>query len=212
MDNKTKYLNNLCAIKLERKMTQCDMAEILGISARMYGNYERGTALFPINRALLLVKKFNYSLDWIYGLNKSNKERTEKFMVDVRKLVNIDDDNNFIISINKSHWDYLLEKDKIQHSVVKTEVEKKNLISQLDEKQSFEESSAFMEYKVDFSKFMSFIKSGQEKIPYYDEAENTPFTATSEDIENAKRFLKIVLDGENEGDKEDNKASKENPV
>ena len=64
---------NLEIIRKENKITQKELAKIIGISEATYGNYKNGKT--PIQTEIL--KKFaiyfNVSLDWLVGKSKNKK-------------------------------------------------------------------------------------------------------------------------------------------
>lgn len=53
--------------------TQTDVANYLGTTAQHYGKYENGNAEIPFERAILLAKYYNVSLDYIAGLTNNKK-------------------------------------------------------------------------------------------------------------------------------------------
>ena len=68
---------NLEIIRKENKITQKELAKIIGISEATYGNYKNGKT--PIQTEIL--KKFaiyfNVSLDWLVGKSKNKKLRED---------------------------------------------------------------------------------------------------------------------------------------
>lgn len=53
--------------------TQQELADFLGTSSQHYGKYENGHAEIPFERAIMLAKYYNVSLDYIAGLTNSKK-------------------------------------------------------------------------------------------------------------------------------------------
>lgn len=64
--NEQTYPCNLLELREELQLTQKQLAEILDVSERMIGYYETGVVTLPIDKAILLCQKYNYTLDWIY--------------------------------------------------------------------------------------------------------------------------------------------------
>lgn len=60
--------NNLKDIRQQRKMTQKEMAELLGYSVEHYNKVENGTLekKLPIHKAVLLADKLGVTLDEIF--------------------------------------------------------------------------------------------------------------------------------------------------
>ncbi len=53
--------------------TQQEVADYLGTSSQHYGKYELGRAEIPFERAIMLAKYYNVSLDYIAGLTNNKK-------------------------------------------------------------------------------------------------------------------------------------------
>ena len=68
MYNKVKeiYPCNLLELRKNLGLTQKELGEILGVSERMICNYETGEITLPIDKAIILSQRWNYTLDWIY--------------------------------------------------------------------------------------------------------------------------------------------------
>ena len=85
----SEYANNLHIIRTNFGKTQIEMSLILDVTESMYRRYEKWTRPFPLERAKMLAKEFNLSLDYIYGLSEKDDRQTDKFMVDIREMINI---------------------------------------------------------------------------------------------------------------------------
>ena len=55
--------------RLQKGMTQQDIAEYLGTSQTMYARYERGANEMPIRHLIRLSQYYNVSLDYLCGLS-----------------------------------------------------------------------------------------------------------------------------------------------
>lgn len=53
--------------------TQTEIAEYLGTTTQYYGKYELGHSEIPFERAIMLAKYYNVSLDYIAGLTNSKR-------------------------------------------------------------------------------------------------------------------------------------------
>lgn len=53
--------------------TQSEIADYLGTTTQYYGKYELGYAEIPFERAIMLAKYYNVSLDYIAGLTNNKK-------------------------------------------------------------------------------------------------------------------------------------------
>lgn len=72
--------------------TQQEIADYLGTSSQHYGKYELGRAEIPFDRAIMLAKYYNVSLDYIAGLTNNKKGLAPSELTDSRheiiKLIN----------------------------------------------------------------------------------------------------------------------------
>lgn len=119
MANKIKeiYPNNLLKIREHLGYTQEEMGKILDVSERMICNYETGESNLPIDKAILLSKRYNYSLDWIYRIEDtsiknaylhSHNVELAKFMVDARDFISFSD-NMYHFCIPENYQKYISE-------------------------------------------------------------------------------------------------------
>lgn len=63
--------NRLKEIRLEKGLTQSDIATLLSISLRQYQRYEKGDSDIPLSTAVSLAKIFDVSLDYLVGRSNS---------------------------------------------------------------------------------------------------------------------------------------------
>lgn len=73
------YYQRLKDLREDKDKDQTEIADIIKMSTRQYGLYERGKTDIPLEKALLLAEYYDVSLDYIAGrtnykkgLNKSN--------------------------------------------------------------------------------------------------------------------------------------------
>ena len=200
-DNKTKeqYINNLSEIRQSLGMTQDNMAEILNISLRMYGNYERGIKPLPIEKAKVIAQKYNYSIDYIYRMANTEK-RIDQFLTDIRNIISYKD-NKIFIKINNSYWKYLYEKNLIEKSN-NTIQDKKIRIAKIDSQFIAEKNDVVWQAEFQISKdnFQSHIECGDVTFLYAAEnsCENRPKISDVK-VQEAQNFL-IKLLKNNEDD------------
>lgn len=65
------HYQRLRDLREDADKTQQEIADYLGTSAQHYGKYESGKAEIPLERAVLLAKYYNVSLDYIAGISAS---------------------------------------------------------------------------------------------------------------------------------------------
>ncbi len=69
------YFQRLEDLRVDKDMTQKDIADILGCQREVYRRYEKGTRTIPIDFLIVLAKYYNVSIDYIVGIsdNKNNQ-------------------------------------------------------------------------------------------------------------------------------------------
>lgn len=70
------HYQRLRDLREDADKTQQEIADYLGTSAQHYGKYESGKAEIPLERAVLLAKYYNVSLDYIAGISSSRHPLT----------------------------------------------------------------------------------------------------------------------------------------
>lgn len=63
------HYQRLRDLREDADKTQQEIADYLGTSAQHYGKYESGKAEIPLERATMLAKYYNVSLDYIAGIS-----------------------------------------------------------------------------------------------------------------------------------------------
>ena len=65
--------NRIKDLREDCDKTQQELADYLGTSSQHYGKYELGNAEIPFERAIMLAKYYNASLDYIAGLTNNKR-------------------------------------------------------------------------------------------------------------------------------------------
>lgn len=65
--------NRIKDLREDCDKTQQELADYLGTSSQYYGKYELGNAEIPFERAIMLAKYYNVSLDYIAGLTNNKR-------------------------------------------------------------------------------------------------------------------------------------------
>lgn len=71
-------MKNLKKIRLERKLTQEELADYINVSKSTYSRYESGTTEPDMDTLNKLADFFNVSVDYLLGREESSIERLEK--------------------------------------------------------------------------------------------------------------------------------------
>lgn len=205
MANKIKDIipNNLLKIREKLEYTQKDLSEILDVSERMICNYEIGESNLPIDKAVLLSQKYNYSLDWIYCNTQNDFVKTEfenyteeenkNFLVDIRNFITISDDK-ITFSINNSYWKYLNRVKEIKSSD-RTSKEQIREISELNGiYKSNDNTNITMGLSFKISDFVSMISFDNSSCTCCFDNNSDNKDITEENIKEATDFLKSLID------------------
>ena len=67
------YYKRIRDLREDNDKTQKEVAEYLGTPYQYYAVYEKGTSEISFERAIMLAKYYNVSLDYIAGLTNSKK-------------------------------------------------------------------------------------------------------------------------------------------
>lgn len=75
-------------MKEDADLTQKQVAKLIGVSINHYGKYERGETDIPFEKAVMLAKYYNVSLDYIAGFtNYKNREAYSSLSEEERLLI-----------------------------------------------------------------------------------------------------------------------------
>ncbi|MBR1529695.1 MAG: helix-turn-helix transcriptional regulator [Oscillospiraceae bacterium] len=73
-------------LKEDADLTQKQVADLIGVSMNHYGKYERGETDIPLEKAVILAKYYNVSLDYLAGLtNEKNSKNPQEEAVIINK-------------------------------------------------------------------------------------------------------------------------------
>ncbi|MCO6542514.1 MAG: helix-turn-helix transcriptional regulator [Lactobacillus sp.] len=83
------FSKRLRDLRIENHYTQENLAEIIGVSDRTIGTWERGTREPPIKTIRLLADLFNVSTDYLLGKNNIRSAYDSKKKIDLKDDVKI---------------------------------------------------------------------------------------------------------------------------
>ena len=72
------YYQNLKKLREDKKITQKEMAEILGTSRSHYSKCEKGTRAITFSMMIKLAKFYDVSIDYIAGLTNDKRKKMVK--------------------------------------------------------------------------------------------------------------------------------------
>lgn len=82
------YYQRIRDLREDSDKKQIEVADFLGTTAQYYGLYERGINEIPFERAIMLAKYYNVSLDYIAGLtNKKTPLDSPKLTKEEAELI-----------------------------------------------------------------------------------------------------------------------------
>lgn len=67
------YNDRIRDLREARKLTQRQVAEVLGICQQVYSKYELGVRSLPIEHLMKLCRFYHASADWILGLSNDGE-------------------------------------------------------------------------------------------------------------------------------------------
>ena len=77
--------NNLKWCREELEMTQKELGYIFGVHESTVSGWETGKDTIPLNRLIEYANKYNYSLDYLFGITRYNMEY-EPIILDIELL------------------------------------------------------------------------------------------------------------------------------
>lgn len=200
MANKEKKIipTNLLKIREELNYSQKELGGYLGVSERMVCNYETGESNLPIDKAIFISEKWNYSLNWIYcncdfsEIQMNSYKEKPNFLEDIRHFFKLEG-NQVVFSVPQYYWDYMFILNKINSSMA-TDNEKKRKIAELNASyRNANKTGISMEYSIEKDKFVSMICLGDNFHPFA--SENQPcdnFETSEEKKQEVLSFLKLI--------------------
>ncbi|MBQ7834737.1 MAG: helix-turn-helix transcriptional regulator [Ruminiclostridium sp.] len=82
------YYRRIRELREDNDKTQKEVADYLGTAYQYYAVYEKGTSEISFERAIMLAKYYNVSLDYIAGLtNKKSGLETPNLTKEQRELI-----------------------------------------------------------------------------------------------------------------------------
>lgn len=63
--------DNLRKIRMDRKLSQMDIADVLSTTQQVYSRYELGLNEIPARHIITLCKFYGISADWLLGLKET---------------------------------------------------------------------------------------------------------------------------------------------
>lgn len=197
--NKERYPCNLLKIREELGLTQEQLGDILEVGARMICNYETGETTLPIEKAIVLSKRYNYTLDWIYSNpmsdNKTNlpiQKKFPKFYVNLKEFISYSNDS-IHFTIPSYYMEYIKERNTIESSKEPRE-DKKRRLAELDGKYSIpERETKYWRISLKKDEISSYLRFDSEFIPFADCQDDSAIKPTEEQMEEVLSFFKKLL-------------------
>lgn len=83
------FYQRLKDLKEDADLTQKQVAELIGVSMNHYGKYERGETDIPLEKAIILAKYYNVSLDYLAGLTNQKNSQEETVLINKSDLYHL---------------------------------------------------------------------------------------------------------------------------
>ena len=78
--------NNLKFCREELGMTQVELGNLFGVSDSTVRGWENSYDSMPLKKLVRFCNQFNYSIDFVLGITRSNKEYKKKIKIDKIKI------------------------------------------------------------------------------------------------------------------------------
>lgn len=204
MGNKRKEIikTNIQVIREELGYTQKQLGKKLKVDAKTIRNYEYFKTNLPIEKAVILSKKFGYSLDWIYRESSHKKRNSEtvepkrisKFNVDIRDFVSRSNDEIHFV-FPDYYRNYMKQCNTLSSSNL-SKHEMKREIVKLDASYKKDSNRVYYRVSIPESKFSTYIHYGNSLIPYVDSAPDSSeeYEPTEEQKREVETFFKSLFD------------------
>ena len=105
------YTYRLQELRKRENLTQEELAEKIDVSAPLITSMERQVKKLSLRNAMLIAKKFNVSLDWLYGLSDDTKDSASNILATLKDIFDINLEKKYI-KVDKNLATYLEELSK----------------------------------------------------------------------------------------------------
>lgn len=89
-DSDIGYTYRLQELRKRENLTQEELAEKIDVSTPLITSIERQVKKLSLRNAMLIAKKFNVTLDWLYGLSDDTKDSASNVLATLKDIFDID--------------------------------------------------------------------------------------------------------------------------
>ena len=100
------YTYRLQDLRKRENLTQEELAEKIDVSAPLITSMERQVKKLSLRNAMLIAKKFDVSLDWLYGLSDDTKDSASNILATLKDIFDINLEKKYI-KVDKNLATYL---------------------------------------------------------------------------------------------------------
>lgn len=79
-------IDNLFFLRESKDMSQCEMAQVLGVNQGNISKWENGTQIIPLKKLNIYANFFNVSFDYIMGLSDVKSYRKMQSEIDSKEI------------------------------------------------------------------------------------------------------------------------------
>ena len=90
------YTYRLQDLRKRENLTQEELAEKIDVSAPLITSMERQVKKLSLRNAMLIAKKFDVSLDWLYGLSDDTKDSASNILATLKDIFDINLEKKYI--------------------------------------------------------------------------------------------------------------------
>lgn len=95
-ENNSAYTYRLHILRKRENLTQAQFAEKIDVSAVLVSDMETQKKKLTLRNAMLIAKKFNVTLDWLYGLSDDTKDSASNILATLKDIFDIDLEKKYI--------------------------------------------------------------------------------------------------------------------
>lgn len=114
------FSNRLKELRIEKQLTQKEVADILMVSRSTIGKYETGSAYPDFEKLIALANLYNCSTDYLLCISDNPKRHSELKLKFIDKILTLSVSEGFLSSLNnEEEYDKLYENLKLAYKTIK---------------------------------------------------------------------------------------------
>lgn len=196
---KQTYPCNLQKLRECLGLTQKQLGEILEVSERMICKYEIGEVTLPIDKAIMLSRKYGYTIDWIYknpvydyaSAPVCTEKEYPKFLVNIRDFISYSNGLTQF-TIPNYYMEYIKERNRIESSKEPAD-DKKRKLAELDGKYKIQkQETKYWRISLKYEEISTYLRFDSKFIPFADYHGDSASEPTKEELEEIEKVASLL--------------------